>query len=116
MQAETEVIVRDELWKTIVSQLRSQLASKEALGELEQTFLDEPLRNELTMTAKSGYLSIWLDTDTGKGSWNAISERLDMAEPWFISTDGRVELNGEVMDIPNAATKFVEKISPKLLI
>ena len=113
MKVELEVAARDELWNTIVSQLRSQLASKEALGELAETALDQPLRNELTMTAKSGYLSIWLDTDTGKGSWNAISERLDMAEPWSISFDGKVKLSGEVMDIPNAAAKFVEKISPK---
>jgi hypothetical protein len=111
MDVELEMAARDELWKAIVSRLRSQLATKEASGELEQTSLDEPLRNELTMSAKSGYLSVWLDTDTGKGSWNAISGKLDMAEPWFMSTDGKVELSGETMDIATAVERFVEKIS-----
>jgi hypothetical protein len=103
----------DELWNNIVLQLRSQLASKEASGELEQTYFNEPLRNELTMTAKSGFLSVWLNTNTGKGSWNVITEKLEMAEPWFMSTDGKVELSGESMDIPTAVERFVEKISKK---
>jgi len=65
------------------------------------------------MTAKSGFLSVWLNTNTGKGSWNVITEKLEMAEPWFMSTDGKVELSGESMDIPTAVERFVEKISKK---
>jgi hypothetical protein len=110
---EQEIAARDELWNTIVSQLRLQLVAKEASGELEQTYLDEPLRNELTMTAKGGYLSVWLNTDTGKGSWNVITDKLQIAEPWFISADGKVDLSGESMDIPTAVKKFIEKISTK---
>jgi hypothetical protein len=113
MQAEQDEAARDELWNTLVNQLRSLLASKESSGELEQTFLDEPLRNELTMTAKSGYLSVWLHTDTGKGSWNVITNKLQIAEPWFMSADGKVELSGENMDIPTLAERFVEKISAR---
>ena len=113
MQAERDMVARDELWNGIVSQLRSQLAAKEALGELEQTYLDEPLRNELTMTAKGGYLSVWLHPEDGKGSWNVITDKLEMAEPWFMSVDGRVELSGESMDIPTAVERFIEKISTK---
>jgi hypothetical protein len=112
MQDERDMVARDVLWNGIVSQLRSQLASKEASGELEQTHLDEPLRNELTMTAKGGYLSVWLDADTGKGSWNVITDKLQVAEPWFMSTDGKVQLSGQKMDIAGVVNEFVQKISP----
>jgi hypothetical protein len=113
MQVERDRIARDKLWNAIVSRLRSQLASKEASGELEQTYLNEPLRNELTMTAKGGFLSVWLETETGKGSWNVITEKLQIAEPWFITVDGKVELSGESMDISAAVENFVEKITTK---
>ena len=110
MLMEAEVAARQELWDTLVKQLRSRLASKEASGELEQTRLEEILTNEFIMTAKDGYLSVWLNTDSGKGSWNAIGGRWDVAEPWFQYADGRVELSGEIMDVSAAVEKFLEKL------
>ncbi|MBB5065765.1 hypothetical protein [Granulicella mallensis] len=97
----------------MVGQLRSRLASMEASGELEQAELNEPLRNELTMTSKGGYLSVWLHTDTGKGSWNVITGELQVAEPWFMSSEGIVELSGESMNLPNAVERFAAKIVVK---
>lgn len=113
MPMELDTLAMDALWNTIVTQLRSKLVAKEIAGELEQTHLDEPLTNELIMTAKSGFLSVWLEVDTGEGSWNVITERVQEAEPWFLSPGGQVELSGESMDIPTAVDRFIEKISPK---
>jgi hypothetical protein len=113
LDTERDTAERDELWKSMVSQLQSRLGSMETTGELEQAKLDEPLRNELTMTAKDAFLSVWLNSDTGKGSWNAITKQLDMAEPWYMSPEGIVELSGEKMDIPHAVEHFVRKLVTK---
>jgi len=82
----------------------------QAEGELEQAVLDEPLQNELYVSIKDGYLSVWLNTDTGKGSWNALNKELDRAEPWSMSPEGIVELSGEKMDLSHAVERFARKL------
>jgi len=110
---EIDTAARDELWKSFVGQLQSRLTSMEAAGELEQAKLDQPLRNELGMSTKDGYISIWLHTDTGKGSWNAVTKKLDTAEPWYMSPEGVIEISGEKMDLPHAVECFAEKLVTK---
>jgi hypothetical protein len=85
----------------------------EVTGELGKTQLDEPLRNELYVSVNDGFLSIWLNSDTGKGSWNAFTKLLDRAEPWYISPEGIVELSGQKMDIPHAVECFARKLVTK---
>ncbi len=104
---------RSELWTAIVSLLCSQLKALEVSGKLSRVKIDELFENEIYITTDIGVLSIWLNTDTGKGSWNAITNKLDMAEPWFMSADGKVELSGQSMDVPTVVEKFIEKISTK---
>jgi hypothetical protein len=113
LQSEDVTVARDNYWKSMVSQLQSVLAQMEAKGELEKTWLDEPLPNELTATAASGYLSVWLHPDTGKGSWNQITQKVDMAEPWFMSPEGEVELSGEKMTLSEAVEQFAAKLAAK---
>ncbi len=112
MTEEEKEAAKDELWNALVSQLRLLLASKETAGELEETYFDAPHRNELTMSAKSGYLSVWLNADTGDGSWDVITEKMQEAEPWTLSADGRVKLSGEEMDVSGLTVRFMEKILP----
>jgi hypothetical protein len=113
LQSESETRKRDEYWGSLVAQLRSSLALMEANGELEQAKLDEPLLNELTASAKGGYLSVWLHPDTGEGSWNQITGDMDMAEPWFMSPDGQIELSGERITLSEAVKQFAEKLVTK---
>jgi hypothetical protein len=104
-------IARNDLWNALVGQLRSRLTSLEASGDIEQPSFDEPLRNEFCMTAKSGFLSVWLHTDTGEGSWNSLSHHLDMAESWSMSATGVFEIDGDTMNLFGAAERFLAKVS-----
>jgi hypothetical protein len=113
LQSEREARERNEHWNSLVSQLRSLLALMEANGQLEQAKLNEPLLNELTASAKGGYLSVWLHPETGQGSWNQITGEMDMAEPWFMSPEGQIELSGERMTLSEAAKRFAKKLVAK---
>jgi len=113
MQVEQPTAARDGGWNSMVSLLRSKFASKQAAGELEDTNFDESLRNEVFIGFKGGFLSVWLNPETGKGSWYAVTEKLDVAQPWFMSIDGKVELSGEAMDISSAVDRLAAKISTK---
>ena len=79
-------------------------------GEVEDAKLDEPLPNEFYVSIKDGYLSVWLNSDNGKGSWNALNKELDRAEPWSMSPEGIVELSGEKMDLSHAVESFARKL------
>src|SRR5664280_3678019 len=96
---------RRELWTAIVSLFRSQLEALETNGKMSGVKIRELFENEIYINADTGVLSIWLDTDSGEGSWNVITNKLDVAEPWFMSADGKVELSGESMDVPTAVEK-----------
>ncbi|WP_433965649.1 hypothetical protein [Tunturiibacter gelidiferens] len=109
--SEEEAGMRAALWVSLVSELRSKSSLMEAAGQLEKPTIDEPLYQEFTMTANEGFLSVWLNGDTGKGSWRVISKLLDMAEPWFLSTSGDFKLDGEVMNLSAAASRFIAKVS-----
>ena len=47
------------------------------------------------MTAKSKHFERLATTDTGKGSWNVITDKVQMAA--MVPIDGKVELSGESM-------------------
>ena len=63
------------------------------------------------MTVGDGFISVWLNADTGKGSWNAITKHLDMAEPWFLTPEGVFQIDGETMNLSAAAERFIAKVS-----
>jgi hypothetical protein len=109
--SEHESEMRAALWVSLVSELRSKLSLMEAAGQLEKPNFNEPLYQEFTMTANEGYISVWLDGDTGKGSWRVISKLMDMAEPWFLSPTGEFKVDGEAMNLSAAADRFIAKVS-----
>jgi hypothetical protein len=104
---------RSELWTATVSLFRSQLEALEANGKISDVKIEELFDNEIYIGADTGVLSIWLDIASGEGSWNVITNKLDRAEPWFMSADGKVELSGQSMDVPTAVEKLIEKLSTK---
>ena len=111
LNSEQESEMRAALWVSLVSELRSKLSVMEAAGQLEKATINEPLYQEMTMTANEGYISVWLNGDTGKGSWRVISKLLDMAEPWYLSPTGEFKLDGEAMNLSAAADRFIAKVS-----
>ncbi|MGA1982932.1 MAG: hypothetical protein ABSG84_10675 [Acidobacteriaceae bacterium] len=111
LTSEQEVDRRAALWASLVAELRSKLSSMEATGQLPKTDINEPLLHEVSMTVGDGFISVWLNADTGKGSWNAITKSLDMAEPWYITTDGVFQIDGEEMNLSAAAERFIAKVS-----
>jgi hypothetical protein len=111
LNSEQESEMRAALWVSLVLELRSKLSLMEAAGQLEKPSINEPLYQEFTMTANEGYISVWLNGDTGRGSWNALSKLLDMAEPWFLSPTGEFKIDGETMNLSAAADRFIAKIS-----
>jgi hypothetical protein len=111
LNSEQEIEMRAALWGSLVLELRSKLSLMEAAGQLKNPSVDEPLYQEFTMTANEGYISVWLNGDTGNGSWNVISKLMDMAEPWFLSSTGEFKLDGETMNLSAAADRFIAKVS-----
>lgn len=111
LNSEQESEMRAALWVSLVSELRSKLSLMEAAGRLEKPNFNEQLYQEFTMTANEGYISVWLNGVTGKGSWRVISKLLDMAEPWFLSPNGVFELDGEAMNLSAAADRLIAKVS-----
>ena len=111
LNSEQESEMRATLWVSLVSELRSKLSLMEAAGQLEKPTINEPLYQEFTMTANEGFISVWLNGDTGKGSWRVLSKLLDMAEPWSLSPTGEFKLDGEAMNLSAAADRFIAKVS-----
>jgi hypothetical protein len=111
LDSEQESEMRAALWVSLVSELRSKLSLMEAAGQLEKPTINEPLYQEFTMTANEGFISVWLNGDTGKGSWRVLSKLLDMAEPWSLSPTGEFKLDGEAMNLSAAADRFIAKVS-----
>jgi hypothetical protein len=85
----------------------------EVNGKINDVEIEELFENEIYITADTGVLSIWLDWASGEGSWNVSTNKLDRAEPWFMSDDGKVELSGESMNLPIAVETLLEKLSTK---
>jgi len=102
-----------KLWSATVILFRSQLKVLETNGKLSDVKVEELFDNEIYITADTGVLSIWLDWDSGEGSWNVITDKLQRAEPWFMSADGKVELSGESMELPTAVGTLIEKLLTK---
>jgi hypothetical protein len=109
--SEVEDEARGVVWATLCDELRKKLESLEANGELHGTGFEEPLRHEFGMSANGGCISVWLTTETGDGSWNAVGPYLDMAEPCYLSASGDFKLDGKTMNLSAAADRFIAKIS-----
>ena len=77
----------------------------ESNGQLSGVKVEELFDNEVYVSVTNGVLSVWLDFDSGSGSWNAITTS-QTVEPWFVSTTGTVDLDGQSMDIESAAEHF----------
>jgi len=108
--SEREANMRAALWDSLVEELRQKLAALKASGLVKDGEINEPLLHEFGMGANGGLISVWLHTDDGKGSWNAVTKHLDMAEPWFLSADGIFKIDGETMNLSEAADRFIAKL------
>ena len=98
----------DTLWNELVVKLRLELDTLEAQGKLRNTKVTEPLSNELIATSDEGFISIWLHTETGEGSWNQIAP-VDECEPWSMTASGTAVLSGKEMNVAELALAFASK-------
>jgi hypothetical protein len=101
---------RDKLWQSIVRSIRLCLLQEESAGRLSDTSIDEPLVNELTITSRGGFISIWLRPETGNGSWNQLAP-VDDCQPWHVWPNGDVEIDGTLMNSSAAGKWFVDRLS-----
>ena len=106
---EKEKVSLDLLWKDFATQMHTHLLFLQGQSLISDVFFDEPLRHELTATTLGGYISIWLNEETGRASWNQLTP-VDGAEPWALSPDGVVEISGKRMTVSDAARLFAEKL------
>jgi hypothetical protein len=97
----------------LVTLLRVQLAKLEEAGRLSSITIDEPLDNEVFIAANTGVLSVWLEAESGRGSWNLITTD-QTADGWSMSNDGNITLDGGKFDIESAAAHFAAKLVEKL--
>jgi hypothetical protein len=95
------------LWNALVKEMRAKIQQPISFNAK----LDEVLPQELSLYTDDGMLSVWLDPYTGRGSWNCVSQELDMAEPWSLSASGEFKLDGESMNLSVAADRFIAKLS-----
>jgi hypothetical protein len=109
-QTERNTQIRQELWVSMVSLFRSHLAAMELSGRLSGVKIDELFDIEVFISATTGILSIWINVEDGSGSWNAITNE-QTVEPWSMSTDGIITLNGERLEMEFA----VERLAAMLL-
>jgi len=108
-QSDRNTLIRHELWVSMVSQFRSHLAALEISGKLGGVKIDEPFENEVFISTAAEILSIWINTESGIGSWLVINVD-ETAGPWSMSTDGNITLDGENLDVELAVERLAAKL------
>ena len=96
----------------MVSLFRSHLAALEIAGRLSGVKIDEPFENEVFINTASDLLSIWINTESGIGSWLVMNVD-ENAGPWSMSTDGTITLDGESLEMEFAVERFAAMLLKK---
>ena len=96
-----------KLWNALMIELRYKLKNFNNLN----AELNEILPQEFSLSVGDGLLSVWLNPYTGLGSWNCISQKLNMAEPWQAISPDEIQLDGETMNLTATAERFIAKVS-----
>lgn len=100
----TALMIEAELWVSFASVLRSYVAA--ASLNAEAAFTVDSTQNSISIASGGAVLAMQVDPQNGAGYWQLTGSVTAMQGRFILLHDGRVALDGKMLDLDHAAIDF----------